>query len=93
MVISRSIAQIVEEMNEYLQYYEEEIEKGFAGANTMEEWDRIHGTVIRPFLDTLGSESNIDSHEKRMSLIGTLIVDWNNFERERAQTLSEQAIR
>ena len=64
--------------------------QGFA---QVEEWDRIHGTVIRPFLDTLGSESNIDSHEKRMSLISSLIVDWNTFERESAQTLSEQAIR
>jgi len=81
IVLSRSILAVLYEISDHLSYYEEEIEKKFGG-KTAEEWDRIYHAVLRPFMESVRSRSDIDTTEKRISLIKNLIIDWCHFDKE-----------
>ncbi|MFQ6072980.1 MAG: hypothetical protein ACE5KT_09820 [Methanosarcinales archaeon] len=45
-VISTCMVEILSEIDEYLDYYDEEIEKSF-GVQSIHEWSRIHNEVIK----------------------------------------------
>lgn len=88
-VISTCIVEIFGEIDEYVEYYHEEIEKGF-GATTIDEWNRIYNEVIRRFVENIKSEQNIKDYERITILLNEFIERWLNFEREDLEKLLSQ---
>lgn len=88
-VISTCIIEIFSEIDEYLEYYYEEIEKGF-GAFTRDEWNRIYNDVIKLFVENIKFEQNIKDYERITLLINEFIERWLNFQREDFEKLRAQ---
>ncbi len=89
-VISTSILEIFVEIMGYLDYYEEEIEKSFAGALTTDEWNRIYNEVVGPFIEKIKSEESIMNQERRLAVISDFIERWLNFEKEEKEKILER---
>ena len=88
-VISTCIIEIFSEIDEYLEYYHEEIEKGF-GASTRDEWNRIYNDVIELFVENIKSEQNIKDYERITLLINEFIERWLYFQKEDIEKLRAQ---
>lgn len=88
-VISTCTIEIFSEIDEYLEYYHEEIEKGF-GASTRDEWNRIYNDVIKLFVENIKTEQNIKDYEQIILLINEFIERWLNFQREDVEKLRTQ---
>jgi len=80
------MVEILSEIDEYLDYYDEEIEKSY-GVQSIHEWSRIHNEVIRLFIEDIKSEENIKNYEKRLILISKFIKSWLGFEKENVEKL------
>ena len=81
-VISTAIIEIFSEINDYLEYYEEEIEKGL-GCRTSDEKDKIYNEVIKFFVDGVNSGRYNKGYEKRIVFISEFIKKWLIFDKKK----------
>lgn len=84
IVISTSLLEVLYEVEEYLEYFEQNILKKILVDYSVEgEWDRIYQNVFREFLDTLQNEANYDTVDKRLTIISKLISNWKNLPKDK----------
>lgn len=86
-VLSTALLGILNEIKEYLNCYEEQIEKGF-GVKTSSEMKRIENEVFEGFYKIING-NEIKTPEKRLEVLSNFINSWIKFKKEKIDTILE----
>lgn len=80
-VLSTCLIEVFNEIKQYLDYFESELERKF-GFSQASEWKRVQETVISELIEGLTDAKKSETSQGRLELISTFISKWDSFPRE-----------
>jgi hypothetical protein len=90
IIMSSSLLGALYEVNDYLDYFESQIEKKF-GFNSLDEWQRVREIMFKDFLEKIENETYYNTSEKSMDLVASIISAWDSLHKESEEEILKRA--